>query len=180
MLQNSLFDHKAVGLVLQTKRTYTGPKTFRIKNDLLDTDNLLFRVELSILETYIVHCEDAALPQEARERLLEDIGNLRLRVLNLPYPYKFWPSTDFADPDILARAVSVERIKADIARLNFNKISSLPVSIDGLLFTETLLNNVRNEIISFQSHFLKWKKIKLKQLRTGYLILKKITILTMS
>jgi hypothetical protein len=56
----------------------------------------------------------------------------------------------------------------------------LNLNIDGLLFMETLLNAIKNEIISFQSHFLKWKNAIVSSLKADLVDLKKITIATLT
>jgi Reverse transcriptase (RNA-dependent DNA polymerase) len=53
------------------------------------------------------------------------------------------------------------------------RISSTPLNTDYLIFVETLINNFRNEIISFQAHFTKWKKSTVLGMQSSLLRLKK-------
>jgi exonuclease III len=156
MLQNSLFDHKAVGVVFKDRNVFTGPKKFMIKNSLLNIDILSPRIELVVAETYLLHSVE--LPQHLVEEKLAAIGNIKVLCLDAHYSYDFWPLGDFDEADILRRALKIERIAALIANLNIPEICSLQLSVDNVVFYEVLLNNIRNEIISTQVHFLKWKK----------------------
>jgi hypothetical protein len=156
MLQNSLFDHKAVGIVFKDRNVFTGPKKFMIKNSLLNIDILSPRVELVVAETYLLH--SVQLPQHLVEEKLAEIGSIKVLCLEAHYSYDFWPLGDFDEADILRRALKIERIAALIANLNIPEICSLQLSVDNVVFYEVLLNNICNKIISTQVHFQKWKK----------------------
>jgi hypothetical protein len=165
MLQNSLFDHKAIGMMLRNTTSTNGPKKFAIRNNLLHIDILQLRVVLTVAETYLVHCAEAELPRQEVAALLREVGNIRQQILNLPYSYEYWPLDSFSEPDIISRRLNLERLKNNI-RLDLDRLMGLQLLINGLLFLDTLLNNVKNEIISFQAHFLKWKNSNVKAMQS--------------
>jgi exonuclease III len=165
MLQNSLFDHKAICMTMMSTVPTVGPKKFVIRNNLLHIDILQLRVELSVAETYLVHREEAALPQQEAAAKLREVGNIRNQILNLPYPYEYWPLDSFSDADIISRRLKLERLKNSITILDLDRLINLQLSVNGLVFLDTLLNNVRNEIISFQAHFFKWKNANVKTMQ---------------
>jgi hypothetical protein len=165
MLQNSLFGHKAIGMTLMNTAPINSPKKFVIRNNLLHIDILQLRVELTVAETYLVHGEEAALPQQEAAAILREVGNIRNQILNLPYPYEYWPLDSFSDADIISRRLKLERLKNSITRLDLDRLVNLQLAVNGLNFLDILLNNVRNEIISFQSHFFKWKNANVKTMQ---------------
>jgi hypothetical protein len=180
MLQNNLFDHKAISLSLNSNRSNNFKKTVRIRNHLLDIDILQIRVELAVAETYLLHLEAGDLQQDFIKTNLRKVGELKAQCLNIPYPYRYWPAGYFAEADILNRAILMENTRAETNDLNIPHLFDLNLNIDGLLFMETLLNAIKNEIISFQSHFLKWKNAIVSSLKADLVDLKKITIATLT
>jgi hypothetical protein len=173
MLQNNLFDHKAILLTLRDPVRQPMKKVFRIRNNLLDVDILQIRVELAVAEAYLLHLEPGQLTREDIATKLRKVGELKGQSLLVPYPYRYWPEGYYADADILNRAILMENLRFETNRIGIPQLFGLEKNVNCLLFMETLLIAVKNEIISFQSHFLKWKNSTINSLQNELKELKK-------
>jgi hypothetical protein len=85
-----------------------GPKQFRIKNSLLNLDVLNPRIDLVVAETYLIHIQPGQLLPEALQAKLTEIGRIKVMCSEAHYSYDHWPVGDYADPDILNRAIVME------------------------------------------------------------------------
>jgi exonuclease III len=173
ILQNNLFDHKAILLTLRDPVRQPKKKIFRIRNNLLDVDILQIRVELAVAEAYLLHLEPGQLTREDIATKLRKVGELKGQSLLVPYPYRYWPEGYYAEADILNRAILMENFRSETNNIGIPHLFVLEKNINCLLFMETLLIAVKNEIISFQSHFLKWKNSTINSLQNELKELKK-------
>jgi hypothetical protein len=161
-LQNSLFDHKAVRLDLGS--FVPVPRPPRIRHTGLNIDTLEILVECVVAETYLIHA-DPAPDNGYREDTLQLIGLLKQKCKEVKYPYEYWPCGSYDGNDVIRRLLQVEQLKIRCRALDINRISELPVQVDKTVLMEVILNNIKNEIISFQSHFNKWKKTTINSIK---------------
>jgi exonuclease III len=170
-LQNSLFDHKAV--ILEIGSVPPLKKKFRIRNTGLNIDTLSILIECAVAETYLFHADTNVVDQLIIDQQLFQIGLLKSNCREIKYPFEYWPPGSFDGNDVIRRMLQVEQLKIRCRELNIDRISDLQLNVDYLIFFEVLLNNVKNEIISFQSHFAKWSRSAITGMRTTLINLKK-------
>jgi exonuclease III len=164
VLQNSLFDHKAVKLKIGKNLCGAGVKRFKIRNSALDIDLLQYRVEATVIETYLIHAIEGQIPVDRLNNMLMEIGLIKENCKDIPYPYEFWPNNLYDSADLVRRLLKTEQIRNRLNNLDHDQVCNLNVSCNDGLFIDVLLNNVKNEIISFQAHFFKWKKSTLENM----------------
>jgi exonuclease III len=173
-LQNSLFDHKSIFLKLG-RATNIGVKKCTIRNSILDIDTVKLIVDTTVAETYLLHLNEGAMPAEAVQEQLTEIGLIKYESKAIAVPYRYWPDGAYSDGDVLRRTLLLENLTNRASELNIRTLEQLDLNCDRMTFMEVLLNNIRNEVVSFQSFFFKWtKKVKamlkkdLEILKTNY------------
>jgi exonuclease III len=164
-LQNSLFDHKAISLLLGA-HVPVKSKSFQIRNVGLNIDTLDILVECAVAKTYLIHADPELNDNEFITRTLQAIGLLKLNCKEIKYPYEYWPCGSYDGNDVIRRLLQLEQLRIRCRDLDINRLSSLPVNVSKLTLMEVILNNIKNEVISFQSHFYKWKKNTINGMKT--------------
>jgi exonuclease III len=170
-LQNCLFDHKSVFLKLGRSEP-PGVKKQCIKNSILEIDTLQILVAATTAETYLQHTQEGQLPVDELGRRLTEVGLIKSECRPFSVPYKYWPDGTYSENDLLRRVLTFENLTNRITTLNIAGLEQLELSCDKMLFLEVLLNNLKNEIISFQAFFFKHKKNALNILKKDLEILK--------
>jgi Reverse transcriptase (RNA-dependent DNA polymerase) len=171
-LQNSLFDHKAIFLKISPVIP-KGAKSFRVKNLGLNIDILEILVECATAETYLIHADPQSTDQNRINDGLLQIGMLKQNCKEIKYPFEYWPPGSYDGNDVIRRILQLEQLKIRVRQLNTEELLNLPVTVDKLTMYEVLLNNIRNEIISFQAHFFKWKRAAMEGMKTKLVNLKR-------
>jgi exonuclease III len=174
-LQNSLFDHKAISVMIGRRQGNFKQKHV-IKSSVTEIDNVEVIVNATVAETYLLHAAPGQFTEVDLNRKLRLVGEIKRDVKLLPVPYKFWPMNSYQENDVLARAISLESLQNKVIRLNIDDLRRLQLTTDDLTFMEVLLNNIRNDILSFQAFFFKWRKrtitgmeTNLKRLKNDYM-----------
>jgi exonuclease III len=157
-LQSSMFDHKSVLLCFKGKSVYKSNKSISCKiiND--PVVNLL--IENCCFETYITY-QDILL-QEKR-RLLRLTGEVYRDFRSLTPCSKFYRLGDDEEPDEL-RLRAIDRINTRLQELRTHVLIQNQKNIENDLFFEVLLNNIKNELISYQSYVFRFIGSKKKHL----------------
>jgi hypothetical protein len=172
-MQNKMFDHRAVMLCFKDP-----PKVIKqatVSREILTDPDLELYVGLSIADTYLIHTN--VLDVDVKNALALRIGNAK-RDLRLAGPDKKYFHDGFRnelDENIRAgRLGNVREVLEDFP-LNILQEGGYSDNISDDLFMETLINNLRNECISYQTFLVRTVKestsiiiTKLKELKTVY------------
>jgi len=147
-VENSLFDHKSISLSFEKKKCRPGRQI--ITDTILNHDLLEVLATISAAECYLHHAETVGKEEYIAFKLTQ-IGEVRSIIRTL------CDQENQADTGL-----NVERIRnrADllIADINLPAIQEMSLVIDCDLFLEVLVNNIRNDLVSFQSYLCKKQK----------------------
>jgi len=160
-VQSKLFDHKAISLSFLNKKVPVSLPTISGKI-LLDPD-LPLAVEISAIETYISY--KANFSAADREAALRQIGTCRL-LLREAGPDPVHTGGQLADniADIDHRNNKLIRIRNSLNNLNLINFQNCELTIDDDEFLEILINNLRNDVISYQSFIANSMKANKKRI----------------
>jgi exonuclease III len=154
-LQSKLFDHKAVKLTLNQK-VKNKKKGIFINNKVMASDLLDAVVYSSVAETYLHHIIPPAGLQ--LENMLRGVGEIKQTICNLGIDFAQRPSYQPSIEETEIRSRALQRIRYQLTILNIPWLESLELSVDIDVFMEVLVNNIHNEVTSYQSFFLKEKR----------------------
>jgi hypothetical protein len=148
-VQNKMFYHRAIVLCFKDP-----PKVIKqatVSHEILSDPDLELYVGLSIADTYLIHTN--AIGAAAKDELSLRIGNAK-RDLRLARPDKKYFHDGFRNElEENIRAGRLGGIREFIEDFPFNILQDGGFSdnISDSLFMETLINNLRNEVISYQT-----------------------------
>jgi exonuclease III len=149
-LQSSMFDHKAV--LLKFLGCKKGTRTLNINNKIISDPLLDSVIDICVKETYL-HYQD--IDRDIKLRLLGLIGQVRMLLKDILPCHEFYR---LAAPD----PTTMEERNRKINRINFLRLdpvlensSQVPINIDHDAFFEVLMNNVKNDVISYQTYIFK-------------------------
>jgi hypothetical protein len=151
-LQNKLFDHKAIQLDLRKKPPVLTPPTVS-KGILADPDTDLV-VGLATADTYILY-STTALPEEKldmRERISTAWRSLRAAG---PDNKHLLPGERTEEEDLNREGLLAD-VREFLDDFPFSRLRDGTFDIKDNIFLECLINNIRNETVSFQQ-FVKKK-----------------------
>jgi len=155
-LQNKLFDHRAVLLDFNTKKPVLTPPT--VSKKILKDPEIDLVVGIAVAETYLRY--STALTNEETDDWVEGLG---IAVSNLR---EAGPSDLFAVPgdrteiEELTREGKLGSVREYLEFFPFRLLRDGPLSIDDDMFLECLINNIRNDTISYQQFIKKNTKKK--------------------
>jgi exonuclease III len=154
-LQNRLFDHRAVNLTVNAKRIPKKKGLF-IMNKILGSDLLDAVVYSSVADTYLHHI----IPPQGfnREMSLGIVGTIKALLRSLGIDFRQRPGYTPTEEELAQREESLLRLRYLVSTLNIPWLEGLEKSVDIDIFMETLINNVRNDVTSYQSFFIKEKR----------------------
>jgi exonuclease III len=156
-LQNNLFDHKAVVLSITKSKAKKSKFGQRIDNSMLSDDLIDYVVKTAIFDTYLVHADRHRNDFIRVTASLNIVGRAKLLIRRCgPNPTQCIPEPD--NDTIINRILLKERLENTIGIINQQWIESLVLNTDPSTFMEVLLNNVRNEVTSYQSFIFKSKR----------------------
>jgi exonuclease III len=141
-LQNKMFDHKASYLSFVPPPKVIRPPT--ISRAILNDPDIDLVVKISIFETYVT--------DEARVHMLNSLGTARKNLKEAgPDPTLLPPGT-LSDHEELVRSGTVANIKEILDGIPIMALSNggFTGGIEDDLFMETLVNNIKNDCVSYQ------------------------------
>jgi exonuclease III len=161
-LQNKLFDHKAVTVSFNLKNTQTG-NTGRptISNKDLDDDLLEFLIHATVSETYLIHSETEMYGRYSRQDLLNNCGRIKFLIRDCGPPKHLIIGDDISVEDLQQREQKIVRLQILKANTDLTIIEQSILNCEPETFFETLLLNVKNEVVSHQVFMRKKKKAKI-------------------
>jgi hypothetical protein len=171
-LQNSLFDHKAISMVINKKPVFKGNKQ-KIQNKVLNSDILDLLDYSAAADTYLQHRVNKWDP--LLENKLRLVGKIKGAILEVGLCWKDKPGTDPDPEKIRQRERTVDHARYLLQTLNFDLIEQIEVNVGKDLFMDVLVNNIRNDACSYQSFFIREKNSefnlavkKLANLKTNF------------
>jgi exonuclease III len=169
-LQNKLFDHRAVTLKLNRQKV---AKTLRptISKKELDDDIMPFVVHAAVAETYLIHCAEDNFEQN-RQLLINTCGIIRALIREAGPPFEIRAEDGFTEEDLESRSRKLVRLQILTNSLNIGMLENLRLTTTPDVFMETLLLNVKNDVISHQTFVRKKKFEKIISLKKTIEMLK--------
>jgi hypothetical protein len=162
-MQNKMFDHRAITICFKDPPKVIKPPT--ISRDLLKDPDIELHVKLAVADTYLIHTN--VIPDPERERLLNEIGTAKKSIRDI--------GPDSCHLPIGERSELEENVRAGRLGLIREQLENIPMELlengtyrDGLtddIFMETLVNNIRNECVSYQIFLAKQSNITVKSLQ---------------
>jgi hypothetical protein len=121
----------------------------------LNSEVLDLVVYSTVAETYIQH--NNVLDYFTRDAALRRIGHIKMLIINLGIDFRYRPGFCPSTEDIQARNELLQRGKYLVELLNIPWLDTINLNVERDLFMEVLINNVRNEVTSFQAFLNKEK-----------------------
>jgi hypothetical protein len=149
MCKANFFDHKAI--LLSFKPSATNNTRPVILEKILRDPDIEIVVKLASYECYLQNSVDIV----NKNRLLPCIGNC-FRLLRQAGPDPNYVEYAFGNLlDVDVRTGFIQELRQVMAMLDEEGIPEMATSVDDDIFLETLMNNVRNEMISYQAFIFK-------------------------
>jgi hypothetical protein len=172
-LQNKLFDHKGISLSFKDP-----PKVIKqptISRSILKDPDLDLVVSLSVAETYLHHIKFPPVIANLRQTKLEQIGRARAALIMAGPDSIYLPPNSRSEEQELDRAGAIAGIKETIDDLSIADLAERELldEFQADVFMETLINNLRNDVISFQIFIQRTAKKCKKELESKVSDLKK-------
>ncbi len=150
-LQNKLFDHRATHICF--KKQTTGIRTPTISREILKDPDIDLVVKISIYETYAHHSN--TITERDRQETLLRLGTARRDLRESGPDSSTLPAGFRTEFDELRRSGILAGIKETLNDFRIADYSAGGFR-DGLsddIFMETLVNNLKNDVVSYQ-HFI--------------------------
>jgi exonuclease III len=170
-LQNKLFDHKAVSLILNRKKSQKKTRVAISKKE-LDDDLLQYLVHATTAETYLIHWSDLNININ-KQILINTCGTVKALIRDCGPPFELRVDSSFTEDDVSARNRKVVRLQILINLLDITSLENGHLTCSPSAFMETLLLNIKNEVISHQAFIRKKKFEKIAWLKKELFNLKK-------
>ncbi len=172
-MQNKMFDHRAVIMCFKDP-----PKVIKqptISRDLIKDPDIELHVSLVVADTYLIHTN--ALDNQELQRLTYAVGNAKMNIGRAGPDKKYFHDGYRTEEEENTRAALIGSIHEllDSFPIEIVQRGGFREELTDDIFLETLINNIRNECISYQIFLAKTilastKHItdKLKVLKTSY------------
>ena len=168
-LQSKLFDHKAVKLSF-AKNKKKVVKGIKISPGILKDKGIDKVVNNAVLECYLHHLSPETIEGVDLVNGLADVGRVWALIREAG------PDPRFLLPEVVNEELLTNRQRFDeevlaiLGNYEIATLQTLPLTISDALFYDTLINNVRNEVSSYQNFVFKSKKkckVELTEKLTG-------------
>jgi exonuclease III len=148
-VQNKMFDHRAVCICMKTK-----PKQIRIptiSRDLLKDPDIDLVVKLSISDTYLIHTSILTDPE--RQRLLLLVGSSKKLLRDAGPDSEILLAGERSEFEELRRSGIIAEIKANLDLIPLDRLilGGFSDNLEDDIFMETLVNNLKNDCVSYQT-----------------------------
>jgi hypothetical protein len=155
-LQNKMFDHKAVSICFNDPPKVISRPT--ISREILSDPDLELHVALAVADTYLIHT--AVLDEATRTRLLLEVGTAKNELRQIGPDKKYFHEGYRSVLEENTRAAKIGNIRDVIESLPFLRLQTgnFTENLTDDLFMEALMNNIRNECISYQTFLAKTVK----------------------
>ncbi len=143
-----MFDHRAVTISFKDPTKVISQPT--ISRELLTDPDLEIHVALAVADTYLIH--SAALTDIERTRLSQEIGTAKQNIRSVGPDNKFFQDGYRSELENNMREGTLGGIRETIDNFPFDRVQDGDF-LEGLtpdIFLEALINNIRNECVSYQ------------------------------
>jgi hypothetical protein len=153
----------------------TGPaRTNKIDNKGLNDELLPFLIHAVTCETYLIHSNVARIGRFEKQNLLTFCGRIRETIRSCGPPPESILGLEVSVEHFASRRAKIGRLEVLKNNLDLDTIERLPLTCNPVILLETLLSNVKNEVISHQV-FIKraknekivWLKKKLAEVKSS-------------
>jgi hypothetical protein len=147
-MQNKMFDHRTIFICCKDP-----PKVIKqptISRDLIKDPDIELHVSLAVADTYFKHSN--ALDEQEATRLTTEVGTAKRDIRRAGPDKKYFHDGYRSEEEENARAALLGNIHELLDSFPINTVQR-GVFKDGLkddIFLETLINNIRNECVSYQ------------------------------
>jgi hypothetical protein len=150
-LQNKLFDHKAILLSFKDPPRIIKQPT--ISRSILKDSELDLVVSLSIAESYLHHITIPDVNADVIQSKLTQVGRSKLALISAGPDSMYLPPNFRSEEQELERAGIIAGIKETVDDLRIVELADQDLldEYDDDIFMETLINNLRNDVISYQT-----------------------------
>jgi exonuclease III len=147
-LQCKLFDHKAIVFSTKKKNNKPGPIDC-ITKSIVNSPLTEFIVELALYESYLQNMRfSRPYTEQFKNNCLIIIGRNKLKIREIsPLIFSQLGPEDYNHPQV---SQVIAEIRADLADLGSLGIEDCQLDVENDLFLEILINNIRNDVLSFQ------------------------------
>ena len=156
-MQSKLFDHRAISLFISNPKHKAVSKPV-ISKAILKDDNIDLVVFTSVCEVHLLHLDTVGINQLEIDNNLNRVGNIKQLIRNAGAPWHLIPHELNSEEQLANREACLQEAYTLKDTLNLDLFELTPPTIEPDLFMETLLNCVRNDVISYQSFINKTKK----------------------
>jgi exonuclease III len=172
-LQNKLFDHKAVTIKFNEKCKAKIKSIPAISNK--DLDDILIDplVYSTVCETYLIHSLAEPAVGPPRQAQLETCGRIKMLIREAGPPFELRSGANFTAEEFETRNRKINRIAVLKQSLDIRNLENLELTCSIEIFFETLMINVKNNVISHQAFMRKLKIKKMDELNGNLKTLKK-------
>ena len=129
-----------------------------ISKAILKDDNIDLVVFTSVCEVHLLHLDTVGINQLEIDTNLNRVGNIKQLIRNAGAPWHLIPHELNSEEQLANREACLQEAYTLKDTLNLDLFELTPHTIEPDLFMETLLNCVRNDVISYQSFINKTKK----------------------
>jgi hypothetical protein len=166
-LQNKLFDHKAIRLSFV--RSKKSQKNLKIDQSTTKEEELDIIVNLAAYETYLRH---SGLENLNIGELMAVLARNKGRHREPGLPYGHRTPGDMDELQVMVRAGTITAIREELAAFPFNDLVNGPLDVAPNFFMEELMNNIRNEVLGYQSFIKKGKNATIDGIKKRIELLK--------
>jgi len=145
-LQNKLFDHKAIFLDFTVKEIATTAPT--ISRSILKEMETELVVGLAVIDTYIRY--SAIVTENEKNELNVGCGNAWNELRSAGIPDEIAAPGDRTEIEHLTRAGKIASVREYLEFVPYARLRDGALSIPDDIFMECLINNIRNEVVSYQ------------------------------
>jgi hypothetical protein len=170
-LQNKLFDHKAI--LLSFARNRKSQKNLKIEQSTTKEEELDIIVNLAAYETYLRH---SGLENLNIGELMAVLARNKRRHRESGLPYGHRTPGDMDELQVMVRAGTITEIRDELAAFPFNDLVNGPLDVAPNFFMEELMNNVRNEVLGYQSFIKKGKSSTIDGIKKRIQLLKETAV----
>jgi hypothetical protein len=173
-MQNKMFDHRAVIICFKDPPKIIKQAT--VSRELLSDPDLELYVGLSIADTYLIHT--SAIELEEKNALAIRVGTAKMNLRRAGPDKKYFHDGFRSELEENIRAGRLGEVREVLDEFPFNVLQEGGYldNINDDWFMETLVNNIRNECISYQTFLAKTVKEstsaitkKLVELKSDYI-----------
>ena len=162
-MQNSLFDHKAIFIEFNTKKSVLKLNP-TISRSIVSEKELDIVVKLAAAECYGIHNLGNGWYPGEQVQFLFDIGLNRAAFRQEGPPPNYIPAAQLEFDRLRQREEALDNIKNFCDNIDFVRLEEMARSCDHAVFLEIFLNAIKNETISYQSFLHKAKKENVNRL----------------